>query len=297
MLGPIQIAEQQVSVMSKNDFADKVRSRLFLKISCVAIFIFGCVWRLEAASELTRREWKVDGVTREALVHIPRSAETNAAPVVFAFHGHSGSMRNAANTFHIETLWPEAIVVYMQGLKTPGILTDPDGKQAGWQSTVGDQKNRDLKFFDTVLASLKRNYKVNAKQIYSTGHSNGGSFTYLLWEARPHVFAAFAPSSAVDRNLVDPSSNGTAGKFVPERALHIAGKNDPLVKFTWQMRMIDALRQKNLCGEGKPWDVDKRCTIYKSKVGADLVTYIHPGTHKFPEEAPEIIVKFFQEMR
>jgi polyhydroxybutyrate depolymerase len=33
-------------------------------------------------------------------------------------------------------------------------LTDPDGKNVGRQSGPGDQKDRDLKFFDAVLASL-----------------------------------------------------------------------------------------------------------------------------------------------
>ena len=30
-------------------------------------------------------------------------------------------------------------------------------------------------------------------RIYATGFSNGAGFTYLLWAARPTVFAAFAP--------------------------------------------------------------------------------------------------------
>ena len=46
-----------------------------------------------------------------------------------------------------------------------------------------------------MLARLKTDYKVDDKRIYSTGHSNGGGFTYLLWAARGDVFAAFAPSA------------------------------------------------------------------------------------------------------
>ena len=135
---------------------------------------------VQAAENLTRREWKVDGVVREGLVYVPAQARTNATPVVFAFHGHGGSMRNAARSFGYHALWPEAIVVYLQGLNTPGRLTDPDGKKPGWQSGIGDQSDRDLEFFDTVLASLQREARVDDKRIYATGHSNGGSFTYLL---------------------------------------------------------------------------------------------------------------------
>jgi hypothetical protein len=56
---------------------------------------------------------------------------------------HGGSMLNAARTLGYHTRWPEAIVVYMQGLNTPGRLTDPEGRQPGWQHAVGDQGDRD----------------------------------------------------------------------------------------------------------------------------------------------------------
>src|ERR1043165_9330197 len=75
------------------------------------------------AEGLMKREWKVDGIVREALIYVPSTAKTNAAPIVFAFHGHGGTMERAARMFGYETEWPEAIVVYMQGLNTPGKLT------------------------------------------------------------------------------------------------------------------------------------------------------------------------------
>ena len=52
-----------------------------------------------AADNLTRMEWKVDGVTREALVYAPATAKTGPSPVVFAFHGHGGAMKQAATKF------------------------------------------------------------------------------------------------------------------------------------------------------------------------------------------------------
>ena len=52
-----------------------------------------------AADNLTRMEWKVDGVTREALSYAPATATTDPSPVVFAFHGHGGTMRQAATKF------------------------------------------------------------------------------------------------------------------------------------------------------------------------------------------------------
>ena len=240
-----------------------------------------------AADAPTHRTWTVDGTTREALVYVPTQARTNAAPLVFAFHGHGGSMQNAARSFSYHTRWPEAIVVYMQGLNTPGRLTDPEGEKPGWQAAVGDQSDRDLKFFDAVLASLKADYDVDDKRIYATGHSNGGSFTYLLWAQRGDVFAAVAPSAAVGARSVP--------KLKPKPVLHVAGEKDPLVKFAWQQQMIEALRKLNQCGEGQSWEGEKGCTVYPSKLGDPVVTFIHPGTHQFPATAPDIIVKFFKQ--
>ena len=231
--------------------------------------------------------WQVDGVTREGMVHIPESALTTAAPVVFAWHGHGGNMKNSVNTFAYHKLWPEAISVYLQGLNTPGRLTDPEGKKPGWQGRVGDQGDRDLKLFDAVLAQLKRDYKIDERRIYSTGHSNGGGFTYLLWAARGDVFAAMAPSSAASARNDVP--------LKPKPVMHVAGEADPLVKYEWQKLMMNKLRQVNQCGEGKPWGDSKFCTEYVSSNGNPVITCIHPGNHSFLKEAPALIVKFFKQ--
>lgn len=241
-----------------------------------------------AEPAIAQKEWTVDGTARKALLHVPESARTAAAPVVFAFHGHGGTMTHAARTFSYHTLWPEAIVVYMQGLNTPGKLTDPEGKRPGWQSGPGDQEDRDLRFFDAVLASLKTDYKVDESRVYATGHSNGGSFTYLLWATRGDVFAAVAPSAAVPgRSLKD---------LKPKPALHVAGETDPLVKWNWQKLTIDALKKLNGCGEGTDWEKagDLKGTLYASTGGTPLITLISPGGHQFPPEAPALITKFFK---
>ena len=240
-----------------------------------------------AADPLIRRQWTVDGVVREALVYVPPQGLSNAAPVVFVFHGHGGNMNNAARMFRYHTLWPEAIVVYMQGLNTPGRLTDPEGKKPGWQSGLGDQGDRDLNFFDAVLASLQQEYRVDAKRLYASGHSNGGGFTYLLWATRCEKFAAFAPSAA--------AAAKTFSQLRPKPVLHVAGEKDTLVRFEWQLQTMTKLRELNQCGTGEPWMGEKYCTFYPSKSGAPVVTLIHPGPHTFPPGAATSIVKFFKE--
>jgi len=250
------------------------------------VLMFGLPVALVRGAE-PLREWQisVNGVARSALIYAPPSAKSSPAPVVFVFHGHGGSSRNAERSFHMEQEWPAAIVVYMQGLPTVGQLTDPEGKRFGWQAAAGDNGDRDLKFFDAVLAQLKQDYQVDAKHIYATGHSNGGGFTYLLWLTRGDVFAAFAPCAAVAKY---------AAQLKPKPALHIAGEKDPLVKFAWQQRMMNAVRQIDGCAvAGEPWAT--HCTLYSSAQGTPVVTYIHPGGHIVPPAAPALIVKFFKE--
>ncbi|MCW3099127.1 MAG: esterase, partial [Chthonomonadaceae bacterium] len=186
-------------------------------------------------------------------------------------------------------LWPEAIVVYLEGLPTPGALTDPQGKRNGWQKTAGDQGDRDLKFFDVVLASLKKQYKVDDQRIFVTGHSNGGSFTYLLWAERGDTFAAVAPAAAFTR---------AAYSLKPKPAMHIAGENDELVRFPLQQRMMESVRKIDGCeAEGKAWAKSGTLvgTLYPSKTGTPFVSVIYPGTHALPTEVPALVVKFFKE--
>jgi polyhydroxybutyrate depolymerase len=252
-------------------------------VSFVAAIVTTCA--VACAAEPIREEWRIDGVTREAVIYVPTKRSDVAAPVVFGFHGHGGSMRNAARSFRLHEVWPEAIVVYMQGLPTPGRLTDPEGKLPGWQHDPGDKDDRDLKFFDAVLKTLREKYKIDEDRVYATGHSNGGAFTYLLWAERPDVFAAFAPSAAGSRSVL---------KLKPKPAMHIAGEKDPLVRFAGQERTMQVVRRINGCQDtGQEWAKD--CTLYSSDKGAPLVSFIHSGDHKYPAEAPALIVKFFKE--
>jgi polyhydroxybutyrate depolymerase len=244
----------------------------------------------QSATPPQEKQWTVDDATRTARLYVPANATREKVPVVFVFHGHGGSITQADRSFGMQKEWPEAIVVYMQGLNTPGQLTDPNGTRPGWQAKPGDQKDRDLKFFDAVLASLKKDYKVDETRVFATGHSNGGSFTYLLWATRPKIFRAVAPSSAIPGSF--------ASDLTPKPVLHLAGETDPLVRYAWQQRTFGLLKKLNDCSpDGTTWAKSGPLTgtKYTSKTGNPLITLLHPGGHRFPAEAPALIVRFFKE--
>jgi polyhydroxybutyrate depolymerase len=236
--------------------------------------------------EPTTLSVKVGDLQRTALVFAPTASSAEANPLVFVFHGHGGNARQASAGFGIQQLWPEAIVVYPQGVPTPGRLTDPEGKRNGWQHGLGDQSDRDLEFFDALLAKLKTDQHVDEKRIYVTGHSNGGAFTFLLWVNRGDVFAAIAPSAAA----MSPQMK----KPKPLPVLELAGENDALVKYEWQRATMDHVKKINGCDqEGKP--AGEFSTEYPSAAGTPFVSYIHPGGHQFPKGAPQRIVEFFKQ--
>lgn len=255
------------------------------RLTSVVFLICTTVAATASAAEPTPRTWQIDGVARDALVYVPEAAKQKPSPLVFVWHGHGGTAQAMVRRYQLEKVWPEAIVVYPQGLNTPGRLTDPEGKRSGWQHSAGHMDDRDLKFFDAMLADLKKENKIDERGIYSTGHSNGGGFTYLLWAERGDTFAAVAPTAAA-------FSPEIGAKLKPKPVLHLAGENDRLVKYEWQQAVIEHLKKLNRCGEGKPWEVG--CTWHDSELKTPVVAYIHPGAHGFPGGAERTIVKFFQ---
>jgi polyhydroxybutyrate depolymerase len=251
----------------------------------VVFLICATVAATASAAESAARSWQIDGVAREAQVYVPEAGKQQPSPLVFVWHGHGGTAQLMVRRYQLEKIWPEAIVVYPQGLNTPGRLTDPEGKRSGWQHSAGHMDDRDLQFFDAMLADLTKENKIDERRIYSTGHSNGGGFTYLLWAERGDTFAAVAPTAAA-------FSPEIGAKLKPKPVLHLAGENDRLVKYEWQQAVIEHLKKLNQCGEEKAWE--QGCTWYDSQLKTPVVAYIHPGAHGFPSGAERTIVKFFQ---
>lgn len=69
-------------------------------------FIGCALWLASSACGAgpVQREWTVNGLARKALVSVPPAALTNPAPVVFAFHGHGGTMQRTASKFRFHEL-------------------------------------------------------------------------------------------------------------------------------------------------------------------------------------------------
>ena len=218
--------------------------------------------------------FKVDGVDREALVY---QGSATKPIVVLAFHGHGGSMRQASRSFEMHIFWPEATVVYPQGLPS-ATPNDPQGRRNGWQVRQGTNGDRDLKFVDAILKSIDG---IDPKRTFAMGHSNGGAMTYLLWAERRGKFAAFGPSGSPALHLMP--------KLKPAPFFHIAGENDRIVSYSGQKLTIERLQKLNGIDTSKA-EKSGFVTLYGSTMG----TYVHPGGHEYPKAAAKATVEFFK---
>lgn len=246
---------------------------------------FGTV-TAQRSDTLRHMEWRMQDSLREALVYAPERAKHEPSPLVFVFHGRGGKMEGVANNFRIHELWPEAIVVYPQGLWVPrtGIV----GAGTGWQRATKNDPGRDVAFFDAMLETLREAYVVDEDRIYATGQSNGGGFTHTLWATRGELLAAVAPAN---------SAGSRANPFytserTPKPAFIVAGEADPLVNYEWSLRLIEDIRQLNGCGEGQR--ISRFLTRYEAPDGNDVETFLHTGGHAIPPQALRPLVDFLK---
>lgn len=63
-----------------------------------------------------------------------------------------------------------------------------------WVAKSGD---RDLLFFDALVAEMEKQFPIDPSRVYVFGHSNGGGFATYLLHARPNIVAAVATHSGI----------------------------------------------------------------------------------------------------
>ncbi len=235
-------------------------------------------------AQCMNKKLNVENTMRTAILCEPQDL-ISAMPLVLVYHGRGGSAKDMLGTaLHKE--WPEALVLYMDGLKGNSAPYDPKGKRAGWQINTGDMGDRDLRFTDAVLKVLFNNYKIDIKKIFVVGHSNGSRFGALLWATSGEMFKGFAFSA------------GQAGTLIGQVRLNNVfmgmGKEDNLIKFDRQKMSIKyAINRFDMTLEK---DIKKGVKLYKDKTGKKLLSYIHDRGHIWPKEQTKDIISFFKSL-
>jgi len=223
--------------------------------------------------------WTINNAPRRAIVYSPTVPSPGRKALVLSFHGRGDNITNFQRT-DMQRAWPEAVVVYFQGL--PGA----SDRLTGWQTRKGQDGDRDLTLVDAALATLRTEFKIDERRIYATGFSNGAMFTYLLWAERPDVFAAYAPVAGRISESALPN--------VPKPLFHVAGVRDERIPITAQEEAIAYARRVNqaadagvFCGDG--------CTLYGQGSSAPVMAWLHSGGHEYPEATSKMIAAFFRE--
>lgn len=144
---------------------------------------------------------EVGGLMRHFVVRLPANYDgRTAAPVVMAFHPFGMNAQYMQARAPIPRAWPEAIAVYPEGSGQGG----SGGLAPSWQGRAGERDDRDLKFFDAMLAWLDVHACVDRTRVFVLGYSNGAGLTYLLACERADSIAGLAIASG--RMSCTPSS-------------------------------------------------------------------------------------------
>jgi polyhydroxybutyrate depolymerase len=277
----------------KNRARRSLTMKLFIFITALCLLTVagaqlpGAASRRSSSSQAQpiNQTFNVDGVERKALVY-SNSAPTpkTGAPLVLGFHGHGGRAEFVARRWNLPALWPEAVVVYLQGLPT-ATSRDPEGARPGWQIAPGGQNDRDVRFTDVVIEQMRKQHKIDPNRIYAIGHSNGARFANVLWKTRGEKFAAFCSAAAQGGLMIRDAT--------PRSIFAIAGENDRIVRYDGQVRSIEVYRWVLKTEPSKA--VTKGYAKTEPGInGTELVTYLHPGGHEFPQDALPLVVEFFK---
>jgi polyhydroxybutyrate depolymerase len=241
----------------------------------------------QISRDAVHQTFNIDGQPRDALIY-PNSkpAPKTGAPLVLGFHGHGGRAQFVARRWDLQTLWPEAVIVYLQGLPGVAGITDKEGKLLGWQKNPGEQNDRDVKFVDAVLEQISKQHKIDANRIYAVGHSNGARFVNVLWKLRGERFAAFCSASAQGGLMIRDA--------VPRSIFAVAGEKDPLVPYDGQLKSIEFIRHSVLKTDPAKAVTKGYARFEPGSKGTELATYLHPGGHEFPPAALPLVIEFFK---
>lgn len=233
----------------------------------------------------TLETYEVGEASRTALVFAPSSGAPSPAPLAFVFHGRGGTAAGAADRLALHRHWPEAWVVYPQGVAGQKAMRDPEGTRPSWQRMPGELDDRDVLFFDAALGAR---HGCDRRRVYLLGQSNGGRFANLLWNRRGESIAALASAGSQGGKLIAAAP--------PRSVLMVIGEKDRVAPREGQEKSI-ALARARLGTEPGTATTEGALRSERSPAGLELAVYLHPGGHEFPRAALPVVAAFFARHR
>ena len=142
------------------------------------------------SGEMTRDSLRYKGNTYTYHLYRPANLPEHA-PLVVMFHGYGSRSKPERYGLHLAADRHGFAVCYPRGVK------DHRGKDC-WNVGYSFHRDSNLRRDDVGFAChlvrhLQKEYNFSRKNVFATGHSNGGEMCYQLAFERPDVFAAVAP--------------------------------------------------------------------------------------------------------
>ncbi len=168
------------------------------------------------------------GLTRQYLVHVPRSYAGAPTPMILALHGGGGGMRYQANdkNYGLITKSEQAgfIAVFPNGYSR-----FPSGILATWNAgkccgKARDENIDDVGFLRAVIETMFAKANVDRAKVFSIGMSNGGLMSYRLACEAPFLIKGIMAVAGTDN-----TTSCNPARAVP--ILHVHALNDDRVLF------------------------------------------------------------------
>ena len=183
-----------------------------------------------AAANLQTLTLTVDGVERQALVHVPSAYDGKVAlPVVMMFHGNGGTAESVVK----ETGWvaksdaSSFIVVFPEATR-PDMTQPPKfgRNNPAWNDGsgrfhAGERDIADVAFIAALLDHLEAKFVLDTRRVFATGFSNGASMAFRVGLELSDRIAAIAPVSGA-LWIAEPKIAR------PVSLLYITGTADPI---------------------------------------------------------------------
>ncbi|MCQ2118584.1 MAG: prolyl oligopeptidase family serine peptidase [Bacteroidales bacterium] len=114
------------------------------------------------------------------------------APLVIYINGYGTQLMHQTEFYRVADKEKFAVCI-------PAAMRDTNGEY-GWNVGYNMQKGYkvdDIKFLVKLAKHLQKEYGFSRKNVFLTGHSNGGEMCYLMAYKRPDFFKALAPHSGL----------------------------------------------------------------------------------------------------
>ena len=145
---------------------------------------------------------------------------------------------------HLQSVWPQAVVVYPQGLDSPTPL-DPSGFQPGWQFKVRRLERAGSEALRRHGRDPEAALPHRPAADLHVRLLERRDLSYLLWAERAKTIAAVGSVAG----LLDASETLT----VPRALIAVSGKQDAVSPFSVRMQSVERARQiDHATGSGVP---------------------------------------------